>query len=295
MRGFARWMGSLLCVVSAYASAQPWVIRDDSGVTLQLPGVPQRIISLSPHATELLFEVGAGAQVVGVSAYSNYPLAAKQKTVIGDISAIDLERIRALQPDLIVAWQSGNRASDLAQLRALGIPLYFSEIQRLDALPAALLRLGLATGHPRAARQAAARVSTALAKIKASQAGKPPIRVFYQIWHQPLMTVSRQQYIGDALALCHADNPFGALPGLAPTVGLENVLATQPQAIINATADGKPDAALQAWQRFTDLPAVKYHNLIALPADEISRPTPRMLGVVARLCTALDAARLRLR
>lgn len=286
-----RYLAMMLVLLTVPAWAL--TVRDDTGQTLSLPAVPKRIVSLAPHATELLFAVGAGEQVVGVSAWSDWPAEAKRKPQVGDIAALDLERIRALRPDVVVAWQSGNRQSELERLRQLRIPLYFSEVQRLDDLPGALKRLGTLTGHAGPAREAADRVAADWQSLRARYGSRSPVVTFYQVWGQPLMTVTRQQFIGDVLAACGAANPFAALSGLTPTVSEEDVLAAAPQLILSATVDGRPDGSLDRWRRWSSLPAVRKGRLVYLPADKISRPTPRLLEGARQLCEAVDRARQR--
>ncbi len=287
-----RWLPGLLLILFVM-QAQALTVQDDTGQTLTLPATPKRIVSLAPHATELLFAVGAGEQVVGVSAWSDWPVEARRKAQVGDIAALDLERIRALRPDVVIAWQSGNRQSELERLRQLRIPLYFSEVPRLDDLPAALKRLGALTGHVDMARQAADRVAADWQSLRARYGSRPPVVTFYQVWGQPLMTVTRRQFIGDVLAACGATNPFSALSGLTPTVSEEDVLAAAPQLILSATVDGRPDGSLDRWRRWTSLPAVRNRRLVYLPADKISRPTPRLLEGAGQLCEAVDKARQR--
>ncbi|NLR75264.1 cobalamin-binding protein [Leeia aquatica] len=266
-------------------------VQDDAGRTVTLPHVPQRIISLAPHATELLFEVGAGAQVVGVSAWSDYPAAARSKVQIGGIDALDIERIQALKPDLVVAWQSGNRASDVSQLQRLGLPVYYSEIQRVDAMPDALRRLGRLTGHDQTGAQKARQVAQDWSALQQRYARRTPVTVFYQVWSHPLMTVSAQQFIGDAIARCGGVNPFAHLPGLTPTIGVEDVLLARPQVLVTSTPDGQPDGSLQDWARWSALPAVARKQYLYLRADWLSRPTPRLLWGIRQLCEGIERTR----
>lgn len=283
MKGW--WLGLWMAPALALS------VQDDAGRRVSLPRAPQRIISLAPHATELLFEVGAGAQVVGVSAWSDYPAAARGKPQIGGIDALDIERIQALHPDLVVAWQSGNRASDISQLQRLGLPVYYSEIQRVDALPDALRRLGQLTGHEQAGLQKARQVAQDWAALQQRYARRTPVTVFYQVWNNPLMTVSGKQFIGDAITRCGGVNPFARLPGLTPTVGVEDVLLAKPQLLVTATTDGKPDGSLQDWSRWQALPAVQHQQYLYLRADWLSRPTPRLLWGIRQLCEGIERRR----
>src|SRR3970040_246528 len=121
-----------LAVLAAPACAE-LVVTDDAGKLVRLPAPAHRVVILARHATELLFAAGAGSRVVGVSAFSDYPQAARSLPLVSGGMHLDMERILALRPDLAVAWRSGNTRADLEKLATLGIPVFFAEPQRLDA------------------------------------------------------------------------------------------------------------------------------------------------------------------
>lgn len=270
----------LLCAGHAAA----YRLVDDSGQTLTFSRPPQRIVSLTPHLTELLFAVGAGAQLAGVDSASDYPPQALRLPRIGDYSRVNVERVLALQPDLIVAWIGGNRAVDLHALMHLGIPVLQTRADRLDDVGRLLRLLGAASGHAEAGRLQAARYARALAALKRQYARAQPLPVFYQIWARPLMTVGGKHWISDALALCGARNVFADLRAAAPTVSREAVLRRAPALI----AGGSDVPALrQTWQAFARLPAVKHDAFVQVDADLLHRPTPRLVDGVRALCEAL--------
>lgn len=281
----------LLCLFLALPARAQVGVPDDAGNTVRLAQPAHRIVSLAPHATEMLYAIGAGDRVVGVVSYSDYPPAARRLPRVGSYRGLDLEAILALRPDLVVAWQSGNPPDQLAQLRQLGIPLFLSEPRRLPDIPDDMERLGVLAGVPGPARAAAERWRADYAALVRRYAGRPPVRVFYEVWNRPLMTVNDRQIIGDVLHLCGGRNVFGKLQALTPTVSIEAVLAADPEAIIAAGSGGKRPAWLNDWLAWPRLAAVARHNLFVVDADLVNRPGPRLLEGARQVCAALDQAR----
>lgn len=268
--------------------------RDARQSEVCLSGPAQRVVSLSPGATELLFSVGAGGQVVAVSAWSDFPPEAERLPQVGDSSRLDLEAIVALQPDLVVAWVDGNSAQQVDRLAALGVPVFWLAPREFAHIAEALDKLGVLTGNGRAASQLSADFRNGLAALARQYAGGAPVRVFYQVWDQPLMTVNRQELIGKAIELCGGVNVFADQPRLVPRVSRESVLAAAPEAIITAGRGAGESPWLQAWRAFPELPAVAADNLYLEPPDLLARPTLRMLDGVTHLCETLERARGRL-
>lgn len=283
---------ALAVLLSPGLAAQEIRVIDDAGRELRLDGPARRIVSIAPHVTELLFAAGAGAYLVGADEFSDYPPAAKTLPRIGRHSSLDLEAILALQPDLVIGWASGNRMPQLQRLEQLGIPLYLNEIRRIDDIARSLETLGTLTASPHAA-QAAAQLRERGARIAARRIDGPPLRVFYQIWDQPLMTINGDHLISQAIALCGGENVFGRLGVLAPTVGTESVLAAAPEVIVASGSSAQSPLWLEHWRRWSSLPAVQADNLFAIPPDIVQRPTPRFLEGVEALCAAFDLARER--
>lgn len=289
----AKALLAFLAAWSAAALAQVSAV-DSDGRRLTLAAPAQRIVSVAPHVTELLFAAGAGAQVVAASEYSDYPEAAQRLPRIANSGAIDLERVLALRPDLVVAWRLSATAHTLDRLRGLGVPVFYSEPHRLAEIADAVEALGILAGTEAAARPAAAQLRAALGRLRAAYRGRKALDVFYQIAERPLMTVNGRHFISDALTVCGARNVFAGLPIIAPTVSAEAVLAADPDAIIAARYDAG-DAAWQArWTRFGTLRAAQLGNLISVRADEMHRHGPRALDAAAELCRRIDEARARL-
>jgi iron complex transport system substrate-binding protein len=241
--------------------------------------------------TELLYAAGAGGKIVGTVEYSDYPPAAKSLPRVGDNQRLDLERILAMHPDLIVVWLHGSAQRQLDQLRRLGLPMYYSEPKKLADIGPAIEALGQLAGTLQTAAEAARQYREQLARLTAQNAGKPRVRVFFQIWDQPVMTVNRTHLISNALRVCGGDNVFGHLGALAPTVGAEAVIAADPQAIIATGADAGRPPWLDDWRGWPRITAVKRGNLFFIPPDLITRLSPRVLDGVELMCKELDQAR----
>lgn len=278
--------------LAAAAERAELAVRDDRGVTLVLRAPARRIVSLAPHITELLFAAGAGEYVVGAVDYSDYPDAALRIARVGSVHALDLERVLALRPDLVVVWLHGSPQRQLERVALLGLPVFYSEPRRLDDVASAIERFGRLAGTEQVAEHAAAAYRERLAGLRTRYAGRAPLDVFVQVWAQPLLTVNDSHLISDVLRLCGARNVFGSLATLVPTVSVEAVLAANPQAIIAVSGASQNDAAAFApWRAWPRLSAAAQDNLFAVDADSISRQTPRILDAAQAVCERLDAAR----
>ena len=267
-------------------------VKDDSGATLHLAQPARRIVTLAPHLAETLFAAGAGDRLlVGTVEYSDFPEAVKKVPRVGGYSRLDLEAVAALKPDLIIAWQSGNAPAHVDKLRALGFPVYISQPNRIDDVAVEIERFGTLAGTSRVANLAAAQFRQRLASLQKRYSQQPPVRTFYQIWKQPLMTVGGEQIISNVIRLCGGDNVFEKLGALAPTVTVEAVIAANPEAIIaSGMGESRPEW-LDDWTRWTSITAVARDNLFFVQPDLIQRHTPRLLDGAERLCQQLETAR----
>ena len=275
------------------ASAADLVFKDDTGQEVRLKGPAKRIVTLAPHAAESLFAAGAGSKLVGTVDYSDYPPEAKKVARVGGYSRIDLEAVVALRPDLVIAWQSGNNMPQIEKLKALGLNVYISQPNKREDVAGQLERLGQLAGTEAVANPAAASFRKRLQSLQASNANKPKVRVFYQIWKSPLMTVGGPQIISDAIRLCSGDNVFGNLGQMAPTVSVEAVLEADPEAIIATGMGNARPEWLHDWDKWTRMTAVKRDNLFHINPDIMQRHTPRILDGAEKLCAHLDVARSR--
>ena len=275
------------------AQAGELVIKDDTGQVLRLPAAAKRIVTLAPHLAESLFAAGGGDRLVGTVDYSDYPPEAKKVTRVGGYSRIDLEAVVALKPDLVIAWESGNASAQIERIRALGIPVFQMQPNRMEEIAGQLERLGQLAGSEASANAAASAFRQRLDSLRRANAGKRPVRVFYQIWKTPLKTIGGPQIISDAIRLCGGVNVFGTLNQMAPTVSVEAVLAADPEAIIaTGMGDARPDW-LGDWDKWPRLSAVKRGNLFHINPDIMQRHTPRILDGTEQLCAHLDVVRRR--
>ena len=276
------------------AAAQAAIsVVDDAGRPVTLAAPARRVIAMAPHITELLYAAGGGSAVVGAMNYSDYPEAAKKLPLVGSDAQIDIERVIALKPDLLVVWQSGNTARQLEQLKALGIPLFYSEPGKLEAVATSIERLGALLGTAPAAAREAAHYRAELARLKARYGARPPVKVFYQVWDKPIYTLSDSHIIGDAIKLCGGVNVFGAMKVVAPSVGIEAVLQQNPEAIFGSERHTPDDAGIDMWQAYKRLLAVERGNLFRLEGVLLTRPGPRLVRGAAQLCDKLELARQR--
>jgi len=254
---------------------------------------PARIVSLSPHITELFFAVGAGDRLVGVDAWSDYPPAARAIPRIGDVFALDVERLLALKPDLVVYWNSGTPQRQQQQLHTLGLNLLGTEQRRLADIESALVEFGRLTDHAQQGRQAAAQFHAERLALAARYADRPRLRVFYQVWDRPLYTLTGEHVVNEVLEMCGGSNVFAGLSGLAPVVDTEAVLARNPDVILVAATGAEGERQVHAWNRYPTLAAVRAHRLYTLDPNLLDRMSPRILRGVSDLCEVLDQARRR--
>ncbi|WP_205629853.1 cobalamin-binding protein [Dechloromonas denitrificans] len=287
-----RFLAALTAGLATLPAAQAdVVVKDDTGQEVRLKAPAKRIVALAPHIAESLYAAGAGDKLVGTVDYSDYPPEAKKVTRVGGYSRIDLEAVAALKPDLVLAWESGNNMPQIGKLKALGLTVHVSQPNKMENVADQLVRLGQLAGTESAANAAAERFRKRLEGLRAANANKPKVRVFYQIWKSPLTTVGGPQIISDAILLCGGDNVFGHLKQMAPTVSVEAVLEADPEAIVaTGMGDAKPEW-LHDWDKWTRMTAVKRDNLFHINPDIMQRHTPRILDGAEKLCAHLDVAR----
>ncbi|WP_256082122.1 cobalamin-binding protein [Massilia sp. YIM B04103] len=283
-----KYLLTLACLAALQAQAAITVNDDDGkAVTVQKPAL--RVVSLAPHVTELLFAAGGGDKIVGAVTYSDYPEAAKKIPRVGDNRQVDMERLIALKPDLLVVWRHGSSERQIDMLRQLNIPIFHSEPQTLDAIPEGLIRLGQLMGTESAAQPAAAEMKRKLAALRAQYAGRPPVRTFYQVWDKPLYTLNGSHIVSDALRVCGGENIFASMKITAPVVSVEGVLQEDPEAIFG-TAE-KDYGGVNLWRQYGTLKATRQGNLFTVEGDLLNRAGPRMIQGTAVLCEKLELAR----
>lgn len=272
---------TLSCYLPVHASCTVW---DDKRVMLHCSHPAQRIISLSPDLTETLFAIGAGKQIVGVVEPADYPVAARHLPSVGTYTGLDLERVSALHPDLVVRWgQTFQR--QVAVLKKWGIPVYTSDPTRLADIPNTMRQLGCLVGMREQAEKAANNYVRRWQALRQQYAGNHKQTVFLQIGAGSLLTVNQRSWISEAAAECGGQNPFGDLFPPAPEVTGEALLQADPDVIISVSrgAGGR-----FFWQRYPALRAVKQQHVYQINPDWLERPGPRLLDGLAALCADLQ-------
>jgi len=256
-------------------------VVDDYGKQVSLSAPASRIVSLAPHLTELLYAAGAGPKVVGAVAFSDFPPEARELPRVGNDALIDLEAVLALRPDLIVAWPNPGTVRAVNRLAELQLPVFRSEPRELEDIAGTISRLGILLGTEPQAERAAAAFRARAAELEKRYSRRPAVRVFYEVWDRPLITVSGDHVISKVIRLCGGENVFAALPGIAPQIDREAVLRANPKVIIGSDA-----ISLDDWKAYP----VTAH-LHRIPAALIERHTPRILEGAEQLCGILEGAR----
>jgi iron complex transport system substrate-binding protein len=283
-------IGGLLLAVSGSAAAQ-LALRDDYGHRVALGEPARRIVSLSPHLTELLYAAGAGARLVGAVEYSDFPPAARALPRVGNDAAINLEAVLALKPDLVVAWPNAGSGPSIERIAGFGIAVFRSEPRELEDIARTIESLGKLSGSSAEAVRVAARFRARAAALERRYAHRPPVRVLYQIWNRPLVTVNGEHLISKVIRLCGGENVFARLPLLAPEIDREAVLRADPQVIVASGSDYRHPDWLLEWKSFPGLSAAAAGHLYAIAPDLIQRHTPRILDGAEQLCAFLERAR----
>ena len=283
---FALLIGASHSVSSATGGGV--TVLDDAGHKIALTHTPQRIVSTAPGATEMLFAAGAGARVIATVEYSDEPPEAKKVPRIGDSNAVDLERIVALRPDVVVVWEGGNNVAQITRLENLKLPVYRHKVERLYDIPMSLRRLGALTDTRAAAENAARDVEARLAALEKryGQAADPPT-VLLEVWNRPIYTVGGSHMMTDSLRLCGARNVFADLKEQGPSVDTEAVIGRDPQIIVAVAPPGVSQDWLAEWKRFTTLRAVRDNRLVPFEDQRLSRLGPSAVGGTEALCDAI--------
>jgi iron complex transport system substrate-binding protein len=275
----------------ALAAGNNIEVLDDDGVLHRIDQPVKRIVSLMPHATELLFEIGAGDLIVGAVQYSDFPEAAKAIPRVGGYSALNIEAIVALQPDLLIAWPEGNRNRELDRLKALGLPILVSDPREFEDIANAMMMYGKVTGKQDQAKVARDAFHKKLSHLTQSYSQQKKVSVFYQVWNAPLMTQNANTFISRAIELCGGINIFANLPMTNPQVSIESVLVQNPQVIVASGMGQARPEWLDDWRSYKTLQAVENNHLFHILPELFQRPTSRFLIGTEQLCEAMEKAR----
>lgn len=287
----------MLCgqpVFSSPARATGLELRDDRGKEVALAAPARRIVALAPHLTELAFAAGAGGRLVGVARFSDYPPEARGIARVGDAARVDLERIAALAPDLLLAWRSGNQAADVERLERLGYTVFATEPARLADIARLVRAIGALAGTSSEAERSASAFEREIAALAERYERASAVRVFYEIWHRPLITVNGRHLISDVLRICGGVNVFADAPLLTPTVTPEALLAARPEAIIGGGSADTPREFAGQWRRFSAT-ALRQLPVFHVHPDLIQRQSTRIVEGAKAVCAALEQVRAGLR
>jgi iron complex transport system substrate-binding protein len=270
--------------------AQPVTATDDRGKAVTLARPAQRIVVLAPHLAELAFAAGAGGRLVGAVRFSDFPPAARDIPLVGDSARIELERVAAMKPDLVLAWKSGNAPAEVERLESLGYPAFVGETERLADIPRLLRSVGALAGTRPEAERSAAEFEKEIRALRERFATAPKVRAFYMIWRKPLLTVGGTHVISDVIALCGGTNVFAGLRQLTPPVTLEAVIAARPQVILGGSDPAGGDTYAAEWRTRAPGPLQKLPVFYVNP-DLIQRPGTRIAEGARTVCGALEQVR----
>lgn len=286
----------LAAVLTAVLTCNPGfalTLQDDAGTTLTLPKPALRIVSLAPHITEAVFAAGAGDRLVGTVSYSDFPEAAKKIPLVGSYNEVNFEQILALRPDLIIGWQTGNSSEALEKLKTLQLPVYLSEPKDLISIARNIRQFGVLAGTETVANAAADAFEQKLAQLKADNASKPVLTVFYQVWEEPLYTLGGGHFSRDMFAICGGRNIFADQEHPSPIVSVEAIVTRNPQVMLTGDHHGerKIEDWKAKWVSWSSIDAVKHDQLYLVDQDIYTRSSPRAVQGAEHLCGILDQAR----
>ncbi|TLU64139.1 cobalamin-binding protein [Thalassotalea litorea] len=277
-------MVMVILVVFSSISASAVAKSDDKPETI-------RIIALAPHIVEMLYAIDLGDNIIATLEHADYPQAAKAIPRVGNYAQLNIEQIVALEADVIIAWKTGNPDADIQRLKQLGQTVIYSHPQRLVDVANEIERFGDRFGNAGIAKAKADEFRHALEQLHKNYQDKTPVKVFYQLWPQPLTTVAGNAWPQQQLELCGAQNPFKNADNDYPQINIEDVLVANPELFIIPTSKHSNDALAITWQKYTKLDAVKHQQFSQTDADMLHRMTLRMPKELARLCQQIDKSR----
>ncbi|WNC70105.1 cobalamin-binding protein [Thalassotalea nanhaiensis] len=251
----------------------------------------QKIIALAPHVVEVLFDIGVGSKIVATTEHSDFPQQANSIPRVGNYARLKIEKILAYQPDLIIAWRTGNPSDDLERLEQLGLKVVYSDPVNLTDVAKELRLFGKLTGSSVLAEQKAQDFERKLAALHQQYQHKQPISVFYELWSKPLTTVAQNAWPQQHLEICGASNPFKPLINDYPQINIEQIIVANPQLIIQPMSAGEPNPDAIDWQNFKQVTAAKHKQLLTPNSDILHRMSYRLLSELEQLCLDIDASR----
>ena len=274
-----------LLMVGCFVASMPLSAASTAAVV-----PPKRLVVLAPNLVELIYSLGAGDQIVATTDHADYPAPARAIPRVGNYAAISLEKVVALQPDLVLVWDTGTPAADIKKMQQLGLKVRHFQTKKLEDIASQLLQLGDLVQQSVKARQLATAFLQQLQSLRQQYQAQQPVTVFYELWDNPLSTVSQDAWPQQHLQLCGAKNIFEHATAAYPQVGLEQVIAANPALIIQPISENEPRALVQ-WQRWPELMAAKNNQIIHVDSDLLHRATLRTLDGVATLCREIAKSR----
>jgi iron complex transport system substrate-binding protein len=262
---------------------------------------PQRVITLAPHLAEIVAAAGGAERLIGVSAYSNYPDSVKNLPIISDARSVDLEKMKQLRPDLIIYWRGGmpetliesikktfSQASNGREVQIISI-----EPKKLSDISQDIETIGKVLGTQAIANKNAKEFNAQIATLKSKyqSPNKRKVRVFYQVWPQPLMTLNQDHLITEIIHICGGEQLFAKEKLLVPIVSREAVVAANPEIIFTAANSSSMKVDWSMWTSIPQLDATKKKAFIVLEDDLISRPSPRVIQGAYKICSEIDNIR----
>lgn len=270
---------------------QSITLTDDAGRVVELPEPAKRVVALSPHIVENIFSVGGGEKIVAAVEYSDYPDQAKLISRVGRFDSISLEKIVALQPDLVIVWGSGGGLKFVDRLTSLGLSVYVDDPKNLKGIANSLKQFSILLGKETVGMPVANEFEQLLQQYRQQSLSTKPVSVFYQLWHNPIQTVNGDHVINDVITLCGGENIFAKTQSIAPKVNVESVLQKNPQVILASGVDDQKPAWLNEWNKWPSLSAVKSSHLYHIPPDFLQRHTLRIATGIELVCNYLTDAK----
>lgn len=282
-----------VAIMATQSFAKSISVKDDLGNLITLIKAPEKIVSLAPHNTEILFAVGAGKKIVGTVSYSDYPKEALEIPRIGGYDKINLEQVIAMQPDLIVAWFTGNDSRVNKRLQELGFPVYYSEPSTLIDIANSMAKLGTLTGYPEEGARKKDQFLERYKYLKNQNSKKEKLKIYYEVWQNPRYTLGGSHFSQELFTICGGTNIFSDVKEKAPIVSLEAILTRNPDVILRGDQHGEQslEQLKNEWKKWPGINAVKNNQIHYVDAAEFTRSSPRAIEAADDLCKILDEAR----
>jgi iron complex transport system substrate-binding protein len=296
-RGKGLGLALLVLLLALLAAPQAAVaagvtVTDDLGREVRIPAPARRIVSLAPNLTEIVFALGLGDRLVGVTDFCDFPPEATRIPRVGGVMAPSTERVLELTPDLVLATTVGNREGETLGLARLGLPLVVTDPRDLDGVARSFELVGRAASAPEAGARLAAAFRTRLAKVREAVAGRPRPRTLLLVWPDPLVAAGPRSFLTALLEAAGGANALAgpAAPAVAeqyPRLGIESVLALAPEVIVVAAYRDTGAEAIERLRRYPQVPAVRDGRIAAIDHTVLVRPGPRLADAAEALARAI--------